>query len=55
MLNCEQCNYLKKVDSEDKIEKHVCELTQFVFDSNNEFYNMNNAPCNSYLDDKAQN
>jgi len=47
MLNCEQCDYLKKTNSEGQEEKYTCELTQFVFDINNQFSNMNNHPCYS--------
>ena len=54
MLNCEQCDYLKKISYEGKEEKFVCEFTQFVFSSNNQFYNMNNHPCNNYQYDEVQ-
>lgn len=46
MLNCEQCNYLKKLSFEGKEPRYMCELTKFIFDSNVQLYNMNNHPCN---------
>ena len=54
MLNCERCNYLKNISSEDKGEKYACELTEFIFDSKNQFYNMNKHPCDSYKYDEGQ-
>lgn len=54
MLSCEQCLYLKKMIPEGKKEIYTCEVTEFIFSSKDQFYNMSNPPCGNYRYDEGQ-
>ena len=49
MLNCENCNYIKKMSGKDvKNVQMSCTLTGFVFRKEFEDYEMGNHPCYNY-------
>lgn len=49
MLNCEYCDYYKKVISKNQDNmKGFCEYTGFVFQKNPEDYELEDHPCYDY-------
>jgi hypothetical protein len=49
MLNCEKCNYIKRVGSKEAKGVHFCcELTGFMFKKDFQDYDMDNHPCFNY-------
>lgn len=47
MVNCEQCDYFKKINKNNKV-KHICEYVNFTFENGIEEYKESEHPCFLY-------